>query len=481
MGKWKLFIMGACGLFMVGCATMEVEQEEIAPTYESALVEEMQEVEEIQDIVEIELTQSEKFEQDAIWFVEWVEEMHPIFKMPEVLPEEYAQVRDYFLEVAPDSEDITDFRFEMERYIRVLRDGHMSGMTFQANEWNINRINRNLYVTADGVFLDEGDGVGLRVISIGGIEIEEIIETILSYFYYENSVDRLFVLNEWIQRGEIHARAGVDTRGEVMVTVSEENGEERSLTARYVSIQREGISMFSSTIVPSSFSTIINYEQIEPDIFYIELTAFFRDDPFHTQTIEAIESAINEGTRDFILDLRDNQGGNWPISISLFEAMGIVLPRTYREARNSQVYREMLLPVLEEAQDFEGMELWLQAAEGYLVIEEPRDASEVKNEYDVNLVVLINEQSYSASVLVASMIQDAGLGVVIGERPRQAPQFFAGMTTNIFLPHTGMQVGISSTRITRADREADMRYLTPDVVVTSEEALDRAVTFIKEG
>jgi len=70
------------------------------------------------------------FQADAYSLVQIIEETHPIFSFTDMLDDNYERIRDEFLNYAARAECETDFRLEIQRYFRVLQDGHMSSLGF---------------------------------------------------------------------------------------------------------------------------------------------------------------------------------------------------------------------------------------------------------------------------------------------------------------------------------------------------------------
>ena len=83
---------------------------------------------------------------------------------------------------------------------------------------------------------------------------------------------------------------------------------------------------------------------------------------------------------------------------------------------------------------------------------------------NVDMVVLCNANSASASVMMCAGIQDGKLGKVIGIPPYNSPSFFMD-SVEYELPNTGIIARISSGYVFRADETADQRLMTPDIVL----------------
>ena len=152
-------------------------------------------------------------------------------------------------------------------------------------------------------------------------------------------------------------------------------------------IQRYGVKDTLSIEVPRAKITIKNvpyYGMVTEDIGLIELTDFTTD--ASQEVREALRDLKADGAEKIILDLRNNPGG------LLGEAIRI-----------SNLFIDKGLKVV----SMKGrVQQW---NEEHFTREEPEDR-------DIPLVVLINENSASASEIVSGVVQDYDRGVVVGRR-----------------------------------------------------------------
>ena len=177
---------------------------------------------------------------------------------------------------------------------------------------------------------------------------------------------------------------------------------------------------------------------------------------FNDSSADDVEAAIRtlraQGAKSFVLDLRGNTGG------SLEQAIWIT---DFFLRRGQQILR---------------VEYRSEAPEIVTARNEPLVG-------DAPLVVLTNGGSASASEIVAGAIQDAGTGILIGEKT-----FGKG---SVQLPNRlsdGSQLRVTIARwYTPKDREIHQKGLEPDIVVpiTQEDIeaerdpqLERAVEYL---
>lgn len=123
----------------------------------------------------------------------------------------------------------------------------------------------------------------------------------------------------------------------------------------------------------------VSYEVYDNGVGYIRISEF--DTVTSNQFEEAMEVIKGSGVQGLILDLRSNPGGSLPVVVDIAR---LLLPKgliVYTEDKNGN----------REEYTCDG-----------------------KNELDIPMVVLINENSASASEILAGAIKDHGVGTLIG-------------------------------------------------------------------
>ena len=238
------------------------------------------------------------------------------------------------------------------------------------------------------------------------------------------------------------------TLEEMTADIKGPEGTEVTLT-----IQRESLDEpFDVTITRELIEyPIVSGEMLEDNIAYVRLTGFSANSADQLET--KIQELLNQDPQALILDLRDNPGGFLSQSVQvadLFLGDGVVLYE--RDGRD-----------LEEV--FES---------------EDGDLAE-----EIQLVILLNAGSASASEIVAGAVQDRGRGVLVGET-----SFGKG---SVQQPHTlsdGSELRVTIARwYTPNNQSIDSNGITPDIEVASPEEfgtendtqLQRAISFIVQG
>jgi len=406
------------------------------------------------------------FSDDAQLLINAIEDAHPSFIMYGWSLENYFMQREFFLSLATSNLiSIDDFEWAIRRYITSLRDSHMNLFPLDDTFIDIETIfyEGNIYVS-------HGDGTQSEIITIGGVPIVQVLSNIEMYFYLENDIARFVGYPNFIRRKSLLLRSGAEILDN-NVQIALRNGN---------NIVYENHSFVPLLSHRPSWDNdyVINYHMIN-DIFYIRASLFAcgsshfelvdGDDGIehiltlcwlHNELHDSVADAVYNGIRYFIVDVRDNTGGNSIIPTILLEQMGIKSPYHGGYRRASALTRAahpdvthvddaMALPSLERA----------------------------SNPQDIFLVVLMNNNTNSSANLFASWIQDGNLGYLIGEPSIQSPSMFGDMLT-LSLPQSNIDIPISHLRINRADTNADQTTLWPDIIVPSNDALRIALEFI---
>lgn len=125
----------------------------------------------------------------------------------------------------------------------------------------------------------------------------------------------------------------------------------------------------------------VAYTVLKGDIAYIKIVNFSQDTDHELDKV--LDELDEKGITDIILDLRDNPGGYLDSAVniaSFFVPEGIIVSTVYRSEWENETF--------------------------YSELKDPR----------YKLAVLVNENTASASEVLASAIQDSGVGILIGKK-----------------------------------------------------------------
>lgn len=160
------------------------------------------------------------------------------------------------------------------------------------------------------------------------------------------------------------------------------------------------------------------------DVGYLALTSF-NNQRLHDQMVEHLDKLIQQGATSLVLDLRDNSGG-------------------------------LLNQAILIADDFlSGGDIVFQRSRGVT----QRIASADPKAYDLPMVVLVNENSASASEIVAGALQENNRALVVGEQT-----FGKGVAQSVLSLSDGGQLRyVSFEWLTPDRRSIAEKGITPDV------------------
>lgn len=102
----------------------------------------------------------------------------------------------------------------------------------------------------------------------------------------------------------------------------------------------------------------------------------------------------------------------------------------------------------------------------------------VENAFDGNVYVLTSQYTFSSAMDFATVIQDNGIGKVIGEIPGNMPTA-NGDKLSFQLPESKLLLGVSYKKFYRVDIDKSEEPLIPDCTVNADEALEKLVEYIK--
>ena len=163
---------------------------------------------------------------------------------------------------------------------------------------------------------------------------------------------------------------------------------------------------------------------LEGNVGYVALSSF-NNRLLNDQMVEQIDQLILQGAQSLVLDLRDNPGGLLPQAVYVADEFLEEGPIVYQRSRGvTQLY-----------------------------------GAAQRGSYDLPLVVLVNQNSASASEIVAGALQENGRALVVGEQT-----FGKGVAQNVLPLSNGGQLIYMSFEWLTPNRTSISTYgITPDV------------------
>jgi carboxyl-terminal processing protease len=229
-----------------------------------------------------------------------------------------------------------------------------------------------------------------------------------------------------LQRGDVFLEVdGIDVRELTTSEVADVVRGPKGTTVRLV-MSRPGVAdPLVFEIVRDTIQIIDVSSTMLPDgVGYVSLSSF-NNQRLHEQLVEHLNRLRDQGATSLILDLRDNSGG-------------------------------LLTQAILVADEFlSGGDIVFQRARGVT----QRIASADPAAFDMPMVVLVNEQSASASEIVAGALQENGRALVVGEQT-----FGKGVAQSVLSLSDGGQLRyVSFEWLTPTRQSIAEQGITPDI------------------
>ena len=430
--------------------------------------------------------------EEAIAFVEGV---HPNFIVAgRMCMETYEAFREEYLYATANPMTRAEFILATQRFLTVFNDGHLS-RTFLTGEWYWNAREREwewetglvqngdfidrYFLSRNGrLFLADENLVitSTEVLAIGGVTVDEIFAVIDRYYGAYNYAGRQRARGRYSRYQVMLLRAGAslyrDEDGNLVTDLTVlKDGEEYIMEVGFTDVHPT--SYRSPDFVPEYR---VRWEMKNDDVLYIALRGGIPSvNEYVYGAVEAIEQAMADGVRKFILDVRNFAGGVVAVGHALFDAMGVTPPGHgllinldgwYWE----QQYHWPFPPASLEFLNFSPEDL----ARNYIYV--PRNPGQAANPYGVFIAALTGERTFSAATKIAVEVADSGFGIVIGEPSSTAPTGY-GAGRSIWLYNSRIQMRPHYYFFLRPDETADQITLWPDIHVYEWDALEAALEF----
>ena len=402
------------------------------------------------------------YAEDAQQLVYAVRAAHPVFVLDKVT-EKYETAEKEFLENAENAADKNDFELMTQKYMASLDDEHTMPCPDFDNDKdsalaNIRRYRLDLYCNyADGKLYirnDDGTSSDSCITAVQGVDIEKIFRTVRAYYPFENRMSEEYYFRNMSLYRKILQLSGCDLTDES--TEAEVVCSDRTFTAKFIDIYDGYYS--DDYVKPENLQV-----KLVNDILYIDSNSFMKKDEKYAAAVKEIQNYSQNGVNKIILDLRGNGGGYMDFAKDVLRAFGTNLPYGESIIRHSS---EEWVTCIKDLKT---------AAEDKTYTTNAGSLNSAMVNPDIDLVVLCDINSFSASVITCAGIQDGKIGTVIGRSSHNSPSLYASVLWYT-LPNTGIKVQISSGYLKRADENAPQDILIPDEEVgIYENALKYAV------
>ena len=411
--------------------------------------------------------------QDAKFLVQLVEDTHPAFLDIEPLQdypkEEYYKAKEQLLCKAAERDLCTEsFYFLCQHLLATLSDIH-TRMNIPAGEYRYLDVN---FICKDNkTFLARGEQYSedAEVVAIGKVPLSLIYDVIDSHIPHESEGGKLYNRERYLRYEAFHLLAGADAGDEISIELLSATGKVSEIAISYNLLQM-GEHGASEVVTLSSADNdatdiqppFINTECIlleEESVLLVIIHSCVYDTSLVT-TLAMFDQALLNGVKKIVFDVRDNPGGVSSFWSHFFSYM-MLNPGSYGkiERYSKQNYR---------SPNSFGMSL-----------EMPQPAPQ--QECDLQIIVLVNEETYSGAVWLATLISDANLGLVIGREPGNAASMFGNFVA-FSLPNSSLQGVISTSFFQRPEPARDTLggSLMDIIVPHGEDILQTALLYFRD-
>lgn len=385
--------------------------------------------------------------QDALELVKTVETSYPAFALGDI-GEEYEIAKSEFLNSIDEATKLDDFKFLLRTYLGVLGDGHIRLGLLTSQEF----LDLDYYLDGDGIFLldENGNKTHKKLIKVGSIEVNNILDLVDHYFVAENETARIYNRSLFAFNYDIIERDNCKIDDNKVGVLIDDRG---IISESYVGfVSKDPYDIYD-------YSKEIEWTMID-DIFYIDMNVCI-DNSNLNKVADDLSKAVKGGIDKVIIDIRNNPGGNSLACEALLNAMGMEVPNYGVYVRNSDLVKANY------GGDNEGV-----------LYEKPNKARAHKNK-KVNLIALINEGTFSSATMMGVFIQDGDLGTLIGRPSINSPSSY-GDILSYRMARSGLDVSISYKKFLRPDTRADQKTLIPDILVDyDQDSMEIAIDYLK--
>ncbi|MBR3102834.1 MAG: hypothetical protein IKH46_03340 [Lachnospiraceae bacterium] len=296
---------------------------------------------------------------------------------------------------------------------------------------------------------------GYTLVGINGERFEDFLKNHPGLVSYETESYGIRLLKSRISTLEGLRYLGIDTDGEITFDYISKDGEpaERVVTAEdFLTLEEVYDYVEAATgedIRPTDEKRDFVYYEIDEENSLAVLTLDECNyNAFYRKTVAEMFREVEEkGIRNVVVDLRNNGGGS---SLVADEFISYLDTETYKTWASEWRFHYFILPIAQS-------------------VETNRQKDPV---FDGNVYVMTSVVSYSAAMDFAMLIQDNGLGTIVGEPCGNLPASY-GDVVQYRLPNSGIYMQVSMKGWHRVDTSKEGLPLLPDIDCPAEEALEK--------
>ena len=313
----------------------------------------------------------------------------------------------------------TDFYFILQEFVAEMEDAHTGLVMLDERR----RLPLLLDWTEEGwTVLESGHGVekGDLIVSLGGMEVEEIAKELGRYVSAENPYWKRFRTNFLIKDEYFLKKLSLVKNNQVVVTVEKIQGEKRKVRVPLVKkevadsqisdAEDNWYSSYKRFNDSNTFGWSIDHEN---DIGYYYLHACNDTREYRKSVSLFFKEVKKDGIGNIVIDLRQNAGGNSAVIDAFINRI------------------------------------------------QPSNKNNYTN-FSGNTFVLISNNTFSSANMFASVIQENNIGILIGEPTGNSPFAFGEVISGV-LPNSKIYLSLSTKEYILSKTYKDAIY--PDYLV----------------
>lgn len=330
---------------------------------------------------------------------------------------------------------------ELESIFSLLRDGH----THVSENYLEPHYMKHIY---------EHRSAGDTLVAVNGISFEEMLKQKPGYISYETETYGIRILKNRISTLEGLRYLDIDTSGDITYSYLTKDGETLDVvvTAEDFLVMEEYLDYEESVTgedlhSSNGASDFVSYEIDEKRSLAVLTLDNCTYNQHYKDVVAAMFDEVHEkNIQNVAVDLRNNSGGSSLVADEFI---------SYLDA--------------DEVKD------WADETRlGPLYIKSDADVEKNKKKgygFSGKVYVITSVSTYSSAMDFAMMIQDNGLGEVVGEASGNMPASY-GEVSRFQLPESHINFQISSKKWHRVDESKEELPILPDIECDPEEALD---------
>ena len=329
---------------------------------------------------------------------------------------------------------------KLESILSLLGDGH----TAVEEDYDVYHVMKYVY---------EHNKAGHVLIGINDVPFEEFLALHPDIDSYETVSYGVRMIKNRVSNLEGLKYLGIDISGEIKYNYLTEDGEAVTVTVTagdFLGPEEYNAYVMSVTgddLTAEEDRGFVYYDvDAEHDLAILTLTSCRCNQVYKDTVAKMFEEIREKGIQNVCVDLRSNGGGSSLVANEFIKYLDV---DAYKEWGCELRVGPLLIPM------------------GGRTVKNPKKSPV----FTGNVYVLTGVRTYSSAMDFAMLIQDNGIGKLVGQPCGNLPGS-CGQVTSFVLPKTGFYFQTSTTKWYRVDPSKNQEPLIPDLVCPEEKALE---------